>query len=783
MRKINYSILFLTILTVFATSSYATAEFTEYVILQEFQGACSIAGADFDGDTDIDFVVSASDGNHIAWFENNGALNFVQHSIVHNFGNARVLCTADLDSDGDFDVVGTAYSDNKISWFENDGTGNFSEHVVIDTLGGASFVITDDIDSDNDIDILATACESNTLCWFENDGNKGFMLHIIKDDWYRSNGATSIDIDLDGDKDILGTAKAGQIIWFENDGAENFTEHVVFEGWDAPNSIQAADIDLDGDIDLAATSCSSSNSVGWFENDGNQNFIYHLLRDRYLGARSINIADIDNDEDIDVLAIAWQGSIASIFENDGNQNFTEDIFCTTAFDLLKLFIIDIDFDYDLDILGSCYGEDEIRLWENNLNNFHITADQIAGPVPLTVQFSDLSVSHPPVTCWSWDFDNDGNEDSDEQNPIWTFEQPGAYTVKLDVTTSLFVNTLVLENEIHAIGEESALYFNGENSCLTCAASPSYNLTGEFTIEAWIKPTDNGVQSGLNTGNIIDKSKILIYFIYSHPYYNKKSLCLKMKHVDGTTSRVLSTENSVKLDEWQHIAVTFNADSIVKIYFDGIEQELDIKTQPTGMVENNSDEDLIIGSSANHFSTFDGIIDEVRIWNYVRSAEEVQSEMNRSLNNDVPNLIGYWKMDEGCGETTKDEVSYENNGMLTDTQWRVGVSLSPPTSVKRGEIFKEIPEDYILYSNYPNPFNPFTTISYNLPETSLLNLSIFDVNGRLVKSLKNQTIYEAGFHSVGWDGTDNTGKKVSSGVYFYKINADTFSDTKKMLFIR
>jgi len=434
-------------------------------------------------------------------------------------------------------------------------------------------------------------------------------------------------------------------------------------------------------------------------------------------------------------------------------------------------------------LGSCYGDHEIRLWENNLNNFQITADKIADHVPLTVQFSDLSVSQPPILTRFWDFDNDGNSDSDEQNPVWTFEQPGVYKVKLDVTTSLFVNTIVLENEIHAIGEESAIYFDGENSYLNCAASPSINLSGEFAIEAWIRPFDSGTHSGVKMGDIFDKSKIAVYFIESHPSYNNNSIYLKMIHEDGTTSRILSPENSVKFELWQHLAVTFNADSVVKIYLDGIEQVLDIKTQPTSSLEDNSDNDLIIGSSSNHSYTFNGIIDEVRLWNRSRSTEEILSNWNRYLNNNVPDLIGYWKLNEGSGESTKDETSNANNGVLTDTQWRVGISLSSPSAVKSGEILKEVSPDYILYSNYPNPFNPITTISFNLAESSLLNLSIFDVNGRLVKSLISQTICEAGFFSMDWDGTDHTGKKVSSGVYFYKIKAGTFSDTKKMLFIK
>jgi len=791
MKPKNFFILLFIITSILKTSIFANDYLTEHVVLTNFDNACSIAGIDLDGDGDTDIVATSFDGNYIAWLENDGNQNFTKHVIIENFGNARVLDVAHIDSDDDYDIVATAGSDEKISWFENDGIGNFTEHVIVENWESAGFVMARDhfnnidldIDLDGDTDLLASAtAPGDRISWFENDGAENFTEHIIKDNWYWARYSTANDIDKDGDIDIIGTAKAGEVIWFENDGNEKFSENIIISDWGEPSSVQAADIDKDGDIDLAATSVRA-NEVVWFENDGNHVFTKHLIKDHYNGAFSVTIADIDFDDDYDILAIAWIGAFITVYENDGNENFTEYVFCESAFDMIKIFPVDLDGDKDTDILGACYSNDDIRWWENDLNKFQFQADQISGHVPLTVQFTDSSITSPPIISWSWDFDNDKTFDSQEQNPSWTYEQPGIYSVKLEVTNSSYENTMVRENYIHAIGEESALYFDGENSYLTCAASSALNLTGEFTIEAWINPTDNGVDPGLNMPNIFDKSKILIYFIYSHPYYNKKSICLKMKHADGTTSRVLSPENSVKLEEWQHIAVTFNADSIVKMYFDGIEQELDIKKQPTGTIENNSDEDLIIGSSPNYSSTFDGTIDEVRFWNCVRSAEEVQSEMNRCLNNNVPNLVGYWKMDEGSGETTKEEISNENSSVLTGTQWRVGVSLSQPTSVRRGELFQEIPTDYILYPNYPNPFNPFTTISFNLPEVSLLNLFIFDINGRFVKSLINQTVYEAGFHTVGWDGTDNTCKKVSSGVYFYKINADTFSDIKKMLFIK
>lgn len=77
---------------------------------------------------------------------------------------------------------------------------------------------------------------------------------------------------------------------------------------------------------------------------------------------------------------------------------------------------------------------------------------------------------------------------------------------------------------------------------------------------------------------------------------------------------------------------------------------------------------------------------------------------------------------------------------------------------------------ILYSNYPNPFNPTTTISFSIPADSKVGVSIYNIKGQKVKTLVNDEL-EKGLHKIIWDSTDNSGKSVSSGVYFYKLNVN------------
>ena len=81
-------------------------------------------------------------------------------------------------------------------------------------------------------------------------------------------------------------------------------------------------------------------------------------------------------------------------------------------------------------------------------------------------------------------------------------------------------------------------------------------------------------------------------------------------------------------------------------------------------------------------------------------------------------------------------------------------------------------EYCLYDNYPNPFNPGTKISYDIPKSQFVELKIFDVLGREIKSLVQEK-QEAGFHQLLWDGKDEIGNSVASGLYFYKMKAGDF----------
>ena len=94
----------------------------------------------------------------------------------------------------------------------------------------------------------------------------------------------------------------------------------------------------------------------------------------------------------------------------------------------------------------------------------------------------------------------------------------------------------------------------------------------------------------------------------------------------------------------------------------------------------------------------------------------------------------------------------------------------------------VPTSFVLYPNFPNPFNPVTTIRYDLPIRAKVELTIFDLMGRKVFTFMNRT-EDAGFRSVQWAGTDELGRSVSAGVYLFHLQAGEYSQTRKMLLLK
>jgi hypothetical protein len=93
-----------------------------------------------------------------------------------------------------------------------------------------------------------------------------------------------------------------------------------------------------------------------------------------------------------------------------------------------------------------------------------------------------------------------------------------------------------------------------------------------------------------------------------------------------------------------------------------------------------------------------------------------------------------------------------------------------------------PRQLALHQNHPNPFNPSTSIRFDLPETAHVKLRIYDVGGRLVRSLVDESLLPE-FYALTWDGRDEQSREVGSGVYFYRLDVGDRVLTRRLVLIR
>lgn len=151
--------------------------------------------------------------------------------------------------------------------------------------------------------------------------------------------------------------------------------------------------------------------------------------------------------------------------------------------------------------------------------------------------------------------------------------------------------------------------------------------------------------------------------------------------------------------------------------------------------------------------------------------------------DTTSSISYsWVGKESFLLAEIESMDGEDNANFTQAAFvQLTTSLDAPNAlIADGQA--TLPRDLVLYANYPNPFNPSTTIRYDIPQAGLVNLTIYDLNGRLIETLVNEYM-ATGSHQVSWNGRDASGISVASGVYIYRLQQVGRVQSRKLTLIR
>ncbi|HAN76291.1 MAG TPA: hypothetical protein DCQ31_00230 [Bacteroidales bacterium] len=222
----------------------------------------------------------------------------------------------------------------------------------------------------------------------------------------------------------------------------------------------------------------------------------------------------------------------------------------------------------------------------------------------------------------------------------------------------------------------ALNFSGQNHYVDCGNAPSLNIAGEFTLEAWINPLNWGEMEASGFGRIIDKGSINVLLNGDYPYYNLHSLLVIITTETGSVIANTAAESLV-LGEWQHIAVVYDAQKSVRVFVNGLEQEVIISEANFGPLADNLAYKLILGENRTLTRSFNGLIDEVRLWNTVRNQNQIRLNAC-SINPATEGLAGYWRFNEGTGSPIATDLSGKGNhgflenfniGSGTNSDWQ------------------------------------------------------------------------------------------------------------------
>jgi hypothetical protein len=128
------------------------------------------------------------------------------------------------------------------------------------------------------------------------------------------------------------------------------------------------------------------------------------------------------------------------------------------------------------------------------------------------------------------------------------------------------------------------------------------------------------------------------------------------------------------------------------------------------------------------------------------------------------------------------------GAQLSTSYKLYTGFWNPWTVEMSPVEEEDqdvnlrPTDFALGQNFPNPFNPTTIIQYALPKTSQVKIEVYNILGQKVRTLVDET-QEPGYKTINWDGKDDGGNEVGSGVYFCRIQAGNFVKSRKMTFLK
>lgn len=601
-----------------------------------------------------------------------------------------------------------------------------------------------DIDGDGDMDAFLSDI-SNLILFYKNVGSmevpifeeqvddlNPLNLAVDREEWALDFG----DLDADGDQDAVLGYSSGRLLYYKNTGT---LFSPVFDlqpndmnpfyslnfGYDSTPAL--VDIDGDGDLDLFGGSTYAD--ISYAQNIGTHQIPIFILRTYG-----------DNPLDIDA----------------GQSSYID--------------FIDIDRDGDMDaFLGEYAGDIE---YYKNIGNSHIPDFALQGSADNPLNLDVGYYSTPALV----DINQDGYPD------VFIGDGEGAINYYKN-SHGLLLSGTPLESDI---GDYPVLLgvYDGENSVEQTLILSVLNTNDAPTVEDVIAETYEDTPLVLNFNGSDSDGDSLVYEVVDTPEFGE---CQDGVYIPAANWSGIDAFTYLATDG---VAESYEANMIVVVY--------PVNDPPAPFMLNELN-DIVF--------TTENILSDSIAFSWEESSDVEESELSYHLQTtltflgDSDSIVEI--IDTSLVGTRFEFMSFQNlatrmfgqAALIARLEWNVSASDSvtevPSTNgpniltIDASTVSIEdlqIPENVMLYQNYPNPFNPTTTIRYELPEQSNVSLIIYDLNGKIVRTI------ESGSKSMGrykyiWNGLDESGMQLSTGVYLTRLQAGSYTKTIKMLYIK
>ncbi len=700
---------------------------------------------DMDNDTDIDILYSSSrtwNGNNgqIAYFKNNGDGTYaapVRIDLVVYTAGATDVGTGDLNEDGWPDIVGASFSGRTTDGYQvvySNGSGGFQQAFKNPAGQATRGILIGDVNSDQVPDIITVDNYGLGVTVHLNQGNGEFQLPTLFSTTYFASAMDAADIDLDGDLDVVTsangyTAVGTPVAVIHNNGDGTFGPYNI-DNSVRSGGVQAKFRDLNGDNypDLLFATSRTSPPYDFHTAINNGDGTFASTQTWPVGScgwADIDAFDVDNDNDLDVIITEWLGcpgvpeSAKRIYVNfnNGNGTFQPPVYYVVNPFPSHIAGADLNKDNKIDLVTGQGSSVDIHLGNGN------------GTFQAPVSYSLSSSSRDVVLD---DFNNDSN---------------------LDIATC----------DWGSQGFMNVLFGNGDG---TFEPAQEYYL-------AYSPDLSNA--SGITTGDVNQDGYKDI--IVGNNASNGVSIYLNT----GNSSFIYRMRYGIYFDVYQPFFGDFDEDGINDI-------AAVVGIPPSGLPGAITYlKGIDLGTIPVEFVTFSAVVKNNVVELKWSTATETNNHGFYIERNRISNVSGKeWEtlgFVEGNGTTTRNHnYSYQDKSVNVADAGKIYYRIKQVDYNGSYRYSNEVqlsfsPVEFSLSQNFPNPFNPATTIKYQLPVKSMITLKVFSSLGEEIKVLiKGEKA--AGKHELQFQADD-----LPSGVYFYQLRAGNFVETKKMILLK